>query len=51
MENARLFGELRQRTQELTRREIALRNSEERHALAMRAVNRIASCSRLTVLR
>jgi adenylate cyclase len=39
MENARLLGELRQRTQELTRRETALRNSEERYALAMRAIN------------
>ena len=39
MENARLLGELRQRSQELTRRETALRNSEERYALAMRAIN------------
>ena len=39
MENARLLGELRQRTEELTRREAALRNSEERYALAMRAIN------------
>jgi PAS domain S-box-containing protein len=39
MENARLLGELRERTQELTRRGAALRNSEERYALAMRAIN------------
>jgi adenylate cyclase len=39
MENARLLGELRQGTEELTRREAALRNSEERYALAMRAIN------------
>jgi PAS domain S-box-containing protein len=39
MENARLLGELRERTQELTRREAALRDSEERYALAMRAIN------------
>jgi PAS domain S-box-containing protein len=39
MENARLLAELRQRTQELTRREAALRDSEERYALAMRAIN------------
>jgi PAS domain S-box-containing protein len=39
MENARLLGELRQRTQELTRREAALHQSEERYALAMRAIN------------
>jgi PAS domain S-box-containing protein len=39
MENARLLGELRQRTQELTRRETASRNREERYALAMRAIN------------
>jgi PAS domain S-box-containing protein len=39
MENARLLGELHQRTQELTRREAALRDSEERYVLAMRAIN------------
>jgi PAS domain S-box-containing protein len=39
MENARLLGELRQHTEELTRREAALRDSEERYALAMRAIN------------
>ena len=39
MENARLLGELRERTQELTSREGALRRSEERYALAMRAIN------------
>src|SRR6516164_5852190 len=39
MENARLLGELRQSTEELTRREAALRSSEERYALAMRAIN------------
>jgi PAS domain S-box-containing protein len=39
MENARLLGELRERTQELTRRGAALRDSEERYALAMRAIN------------
>jgi len=39
MENARLLGELRQGTEALTRREAALRNSEERYALAMRAIN------------
>jgi GAF domain-containing protein len=32
MENARLLGELRERTQELTSREGALRRSEERYA-------------------
>ena len=39
MENARLLGELRESTQELTSREGALRRSEERYALAMRAIN------------
>ena len=39
MENARLLDELRQGTEELTRRQAALRNSEERYALAMRAIN------------
>jgi PAS domain S-box-containing protein len=39
MENARLLGELRRHTQELTQRETALRESEERYALAMRAIN------------
>jgi PAS domain S-box-containing protein len=39
MENARLLGELRQGTEELTHRQAALRNSEERYALAMRAIN------------
>jgi len=39
MENARLLGELRERTEELTRREAELHNSEERYALAMRAIN------------
>src|SRR5262249_43393662 len=39
MENARLLGELRQSSEELTGRETALRNSEERYALAMRAIN------------
>jgi PAS domain S-box-containing protein len=39
MENARLIGELSQRTEELTRREGALRDSEARYALAMRAIN------------
>ena len=39
MDNARLLDELRQGTEELTRRQAALRNSEERYALAMRAIN------------
>jgi two-component system, NtrC family, sensor kinase len=39
MENARLVGELRERSEELTRREAALRASEERYALAMSAIN------------
>ena len=39
MENARLLGELRERTEELTRCEAELHNSEERYALAMRAIN------------
>ncbi len=38
MENARLLGELRTRTDELARREAELRGSEERYALVSRAV-------------
>ena len=39
MENARLMVDLRDRTEELTQRQAALRASEERYALAMRAIN------------
>jgi PAS domain-containing protein len=39
MENARLLGELRERTQELSSREGALHRSEKRYALALRAIN------------
>jgi two-component system, NtrC family, sensor kinase len=39
MENARLLTETRERTEELTQREAALRASEERYALAMRGIN------------
>jgi PAS domain S-box-containing protein len=39
IENARLLTELRERTEELARRQAELRASEERYALAMRAVN------------
>jgi PAS domain S-box-containing protein len=39
MENARLLGELREQTDELTRRAAELCASEERYALAMGAIN------------
>jgi PAS domain S-box-containing protein len=39
MENARLLSELRERTDELTRRASQLHASEERYSLAMRAIN------------
>ena len=46
MENARLLGELRERTEELTRCEAELHNSEERYALAMRSTR--ASTKRMS---